>query len=187
MSKKKRSRLDGLQKAASLYCKDPIEKIPGYYEAIASNEPYDLHHVLELTLDGQRARSVDELKRMGMYFKRPYFELVFLPKKEHSRIHNVGINNFGLRTKDKEAARKKQSESSKGHYGWNRGKKWSQQTREKMRLSHLGKQIPEEGIAKLRVIAKQRKDKFHEYKANGGVLSYNCWSSTIWPTVKEVA
>lgn len=110
--------------------------IAGYSEAIASDELYVIHHVLELTLDGEQAHTVDELKRLGMYYKRPYFELVFLPTREHSRIHNTGANNFSFRTRDIENARKKISNALKGHRGWNKGKKWSAETRLKMSLAH---------------------------------------------------
>lgn len=122
---------------AKKYCKDPIEKIPGYAEAMNSSEVYVIHHVLELTMDGDRANTVEDLIRMGMYYDRPYFELVFLPTREHSRIHNKGKNNFSFRVKDKEAARRKQSQSLMGHRGWNKGKKWSEETRRKMSLAHL--------------------------------------------------
>ena len=121
---------------AKKYCKDPIEKIPGYKEAMESDEVYVIHHILELTMDGDRANTVEDLIRMGMYYDRPYFELVFLPTREHSRIHNQGKNNFVFRVRDKETARRNLSLSLKGHYGWNKGKKWSEETRRKMSLAH---------------------------------------------------
>lgn len=181
MSKKNRDRLDGLRRSALRFCKDSIEKIPGYLDAVNSSEPYDLHHVLELTMDGAIARTVDELKRMGMYFKRPYFELIFLPKREHSRIHNMGVNNFSFRIKDKGTARRKQSEAQMGHRGWNRGKTWSEQTRRLMREAHMGLKPTDETRRKLNVIGKLRATEYHIYKDNGGEFNYNLWSSKIWP------
>jgi hypothetical protein len=69
------------------YCRDPIEKIKGYEEAISSPEMYDCHHVLELTLDGQFAHHPEELERMGMYWNRPAYELEFLKHSEHQKMH----------------------------------------------------------------------------------------------------
>lgn len=172
---------------AKKYCKDPIEKIPGYKEAMESDEVYVIHHILELTMDGDRANTVEDLIRMGMYYDRPYFELLFLPTREHSRLHNKGKNNFSFRTKDKEAARKKQSLSLTGHRGWNRGKTWSNETKEKMRQSHKGLKHSPESRMKIAELNRKRRDKFLEYKASGGSLSFNSWSSTLWHTVKEVA
>lgn len=70
------------------YCKDDISKIENYEKAVNDNtQMYEIHHRLELTLDGDFAHTVDELKRMDMYFNRPYFELVFLTKAEHTALH----------------------------------------------------------------------------------------------------
>lgn len=171
---------------AKKYCKDPIEKIPGYKEAMESDEVYVIHHILELTMDGDQANTVEDLIRMGMYYDRPYFELVFLPTREHSRLHNKGKNNFCFRTKDKEAARRKISLSLTGHRGWNKGKTWSSETRAKMRKSHLGRQISPEGLTKLRKINGERVSNFRKYKADGGELKYNDWVASIWPSVKGV-
>ena len=74
----------------NMYCKDPLEMIENYQEAIDSNERYELHHRLELTLDGQFAHGHEELKRLGMYWHRPYFELIFLKSSDHRRLHNLG-------------------------------------------------------------------------------------------------
>lgn len=178
---------DGQFRMARRYCKDPIEMIAGYNEAVASDELYVIHHVLELTLDGEQAHTVDELKRLDMYYKRPYFELVFLPTREHSRIHNTGTNNFSFKTRDIESARKNLSNALKGHRGWNRGKTWSSETKEKMCQSHKGLKHSPESRMKIAELNRKRRDKFLEYKASGGTLSFNSWSSTLWHTVKEVA
>lgn len=73
----------------SSYCrKGEMDKIENYDKAIADKENmWVCHHRLELTLDGEYAHSQDDLIRMGMYWHRPYFELIFLPKGEHQRLH----------------------------------------------------------------------------------------------------
>lgn len=68
------------------YCKE-YWKIENYELAISSSEKWELHHRLELTLDGEYAHNYNELKRLGMYFNRPYFELIFLPRLEHQNLH----------------------------------------------------------------------------------------------------
>ena len=69
------------------YCKDDIRLIPGFNEALLDNKQYECHHCLELTLDGHHARTSEELKRMNMYYKRPYFELKIIEKSEHIAMH----------------------------------------------------------------------------------------------------
>lgn len=68
------------------YCKE-YWKIENYDEAVNSDEVYECHHRLELTLDGEYAHSIKDLKRFKMYYHRPYFELIFLKVKEHARLH----------------------------------------------------------------------------------------------------
>lgn len=47
-----------------------------------------LHHRLELTFDGHNAASCADLKRMKMYWRRPYFELIYLRLADHTAMHN---------------------------------------------------------------------------------------------------
>lgn len=49
---------------------------------------WDIHHRLELTLDGQNAASYTDLKRLKMYWRRPYFELIYLRRADHIAMHN---------------------------------------------------------------------------------------------------
>lgn len=72
-----RKNLEGLRK----YCSEPIENIEGYDEAISSPLKYDCHHILETEY------TVDELKRMNMYFNRPASELKFMSHSEHMSLH----------------------------------------------------------------------------------------------------
>ena len=106
------------EKCAKSYCKDDIAKIENYDKAINdTTQTWELHHTLELTLDGEFAHTQEELKRLGMYYHRPYFELIFLTKSEHSRLHSrlnkKGNQNMkGHRHSDE--TRQKMSEAKKG-------------------------------------------------------------------------
>ena len=62
------------ERSAHLFCKDDISKIENY--ELAKNDTsqtWDIHHRLELTLDGEFAHTSEELKRLCMYYNRPYF------------------------------------------------------------------------------------------------------------------
>lgn len=90
-----------------LYCKE-YYKVENYELAINDNESiWELHHRLELTLDGKYAHNVNELKRLGMYFNRPYFELIFLRRDEHRALH--------LKARERSLTNVKISNTLKGH------------------------------------------------------------------------
>lgn len=62
--------------------------IENYEQAKADNfNNWVCHHRLEISLDGDVVHSADSLKRMDMYYNRPYFELIYLTRSEHQRIH----------------------------------------------------------------------------------------------------
>jgi hypothetical protein len=62
--------------------------IENYELAKADNfKGWMLHHRLECNLDGSYAHSAEELKRLGMYYNRPYYELIYLTNAEHSKLH----------------------------------------------------------------------------------------------------
>ena len=66
-----------------------IFKVENFYEAINDDsQVWHLHHRLELTLEGEFAHSAAELKRLGMYYDRPYFELIFLKDSVHRSLHH---------------------------------------------------------------------------------------------------
>lgn len=71
------------------YCRrDEESKIENYELAKADNfKGWDIHHRLELTLDGEYAHTPEELKRMNMYYNRPYYELIFLTRADHNKLH----------------------------------------------------------------------------------------------------
>lgn len=124
------------------YCKE-YERIENYELAKADNfKGWDLHHRLELTLDGEFAHTWKELDRLGMYWDRPYFELIFIPRGEHTRIHNNAGNKYtNERNKNVSNSIKKWNKSRDitgsnnpmfGKVPWNKGKHLSLETRRKI-------------------------------------------------------
>lgn len=69
------------------YCREPIENIRGYREAVESDGIFDCHHINELTF------TKDELKKMNMYYNRPASELVIMTHSDHSRWHHKWNGN----------------------------------------------------------------------------------------------
>lgn len=124
---------------AKKYCRDDISKIENYEEAKAdTTQTWACHHRLGLTLDGEFAHSKDELKRLGMYLDRPYFELQFLPPSEHKSLHRAGKPGFP----HSDETKKKLSEAHKG-------KTKSEQTKRKMSESQKGKTLSDETKQKM--------------------------------------
>lgn len=98
--------------------KGELEKIENYDKALADKtQTWICHHRLEVTLDGEFAHTPEELQRMGMYFNRPYFELIFLTRAEHNKLHKQGIS---LSTE----AKKNISEGHKNKHHSDFGKKY---------------------------------------------------------------
>lgn len=131
---------------AKQYCKDDISKIENYDKAIADKtKTWVCHHRLELTLDGEFAHTPKELIRMNMYYKRPYFELIFLTRTEHEALHK-GTEEFKQKNskshkgiKPTKETKRKISESLKEH-------PVSEETKQKMSESLKGKSPGNKGI-----------------------------------------
>ena len=70
------------------YCREDLSLIENYEEAVKSKEPYHCHHRYELN-DGI-VLSVNDLKNMGLYYKRPASELIFLKRIDHKHLHTIG-------------------------------------------------------------------------------------------------
>ena len=145
---------------AHKYCRDDLSKIENYDKAIAdTSQTWVIHHRLELTLDGEFALSVDQLKMHDMYYNRPYYELIFLTPTEHRRLHMEGKpltdehrRNISEAKKGKqrsEDTRRKLSEALKG-------RTLSEDTRRKMSEAHKGKHHSEETRRKLSESTKRR-------------------------------
>lgn len=47
-----------------------------------------LHHRLEFDLEGNEIHTPKSLKKLKMYYKRPYFELIYMTRHDHQILHN---------------------------------------------------------------------------------------------------
>lgn len=122
---------------AHKFCKDDISKIENYEQALNdTTQTWDCHHRLELTLDGEFAHSREDLIRLGMYCNRPYFELIFLTRSEHLRLHHKGKNNSFYGKQHSEETRLKMSKALKGKNHPLYGRHHTPETIQKMRESH---------------------------------------------------
>ena len=139
------------ERKARRYCRDDLSKIENYDKAIAdTTQTWDLHHRLELTLDGDFALTREQLKMHDMYYHRPYYELIFLTHSEHRRLHMKNMS---------EEHRRKMSEALKGKSAWNKGKKCKPITEEHARKMHeawKGKHHTEESRRKMSEAQKGR-------------------------------
>ena len=119
---------------AKKFCKDDISRIENYEKAIADmTQTWDLHHRLELTLDVEFALTKKQLKMHDMYYNRPYYELIFLTRSEHRRLHGINMSD---------ETRRKLSEAKKGLT-------FSEEHRRKMSESHKGKVLSDETRKKM--------------------------------------
>ena len=104
------------------YCSYGFEQIENYQQAAADGfKGWCIHHRLEFTVDGNLAHTSDSLKRLGMYYHRPYFELVFMTVKDHRKLHNTDSQRRGTLFK-----------GSTGHTGH----RHTEEAKRKMRESH---------------------------------------------------
>ena len=75
---------------AKKYCSEDISIIENYELAVNdTTQTWDCHHRGEILPCGRF--SIDDLKKFGLYYKRPASELIFLTKAEHTRLHNICV------------------------------------------------------------------------------------------------
>lgn len=173
------------------YCKDDISKIENYELAKADNfKGWHIHHRLELTLDGEFAHTPEDLKRMGMYYNRPYFELIFLTKSEHQRIHaqnrsNSSLNkmksSLSLRTGElnnfygkhhSDDTKQKISKANRGRKRTNEFKELQSSLKKGKPLSTVNRLNKAKAQAEIGV-------KWQQYKSSGGIMTYNEFRASI--------
>lgn len=110
---------------AYAYCKEDISKIENYKLAIEDkSQTWVVHHRDEVKIlpSGIKVfRSKEELMEIGRYYNCPANELIFMTRKEHASLHNKGVHK---------------SDEHKNKIGKsNKGKIYSNETREKMSLA----------------------------------------------------
>ncbi len=136
------------------YCRDWTE-IENYEKAITDKENmWVCHHRWE-TNDPERPCTKAELIEAGHYYNVPAFDLIFLTKSEHAKIHKLS----SFRGKHlSEEYKKSLSEAQKG-------KHHSEETKKKMSESHKGKEIwnkGKKGFLKGRKLSEETKLKMSE-------------------------
>ena len=142
------------------YCRDDISKIENYDKAIAdTSQTWVIHHRLELTLDGEFALTPEQLKMHDMYYSRPYYELIFLTRTDHIKLHNSSrtlttdikskISKSLTGKSLSEEHRRKIAESLKGDNNPFYGKHHSVDTRRKWSEIRKGRTLSEEHRRKI--------------------------------------
>ena len=119
--------------SARQYCRDDISKIENYNKAVNDlTQTWNLHHRLELTLDGEFALSTEQLKMHDMYYNRPYYELIFLTRTEHAKLHMKGKNHPLYGKHHSEETKRKMSEAKKCENNPLYSKHLSEETKKKI-------------------------------------------------------
>ena len=139
---------------AKSYCKDDISLIENYDKAIADKDNiWDCHHRREIETSRKK------LIEIGEYFNRPASELIFLTKPEHKALHNTLLfkgNKIWLGKHHSEEAKRKMSEKHKGKTTWNKGKKMSEEAKQKMAAAKIGKHHSDETKRKMSAVRRGR-------------------------------
>ena len=79
------------EKYAKSFCCEDISLIENYDKAIAdTTQTWHCHHRGEVLPCGRF--SVDDLKKFGLYYKRPASELIFLTPFAHLKLHKGGVH-----------------------------------------------------------------------------------------------
>ena len=82
------------EKYAKSYCSEDISLIENYHEAISDEERrWEIHHRIECDENGLTLFTKKQLIEMGLYFKRPASELMFVTRSMHSKLHREQMEN----------------------------------------------------------------------------------------------
>lgn len=82
---------------AAEFCTEPdkievTEKALSLYKSAKSEKELKgkivCHHRLSITLDGEQVHKIADLNRLGMYYNRPYFELIIMTIQDFCKIEN---------------------------------------------------------------------------------------------------
>ena len=84
------------EKMAKRYCSEDISLIENYKEAISDEKKmWDIHHRKECDENGRTLFTHKQLIELGLYFKRPASELVFVTRSMHWKLHREKMVNVG--------------------------------------------------------------------------------------------
>ena len=84
------------EKCAKSYCSEEISLIENYQQAISDEEKmWDIHHRRECDSEGRTLFTKKQLKEIGLYFKRPAEELIFVTRSMHKKMHREQMGNGG--------------------------------------------------------------------------------------------
>lgn len=73
---------------AKWYCSEDISLIENYHKAISDQtRMWEIHHRRECDENGRTLFTKKQLIEMGLYFKRPASELVFVTRSMHWKLH----------------------------------------------------------------------------------------------------
>ena len=73
---------------AKRFCSEDISLIENYHQAISDEKRmWDIHHRRECDSEGRTLFTKKQLKEMGLYFKRPASELIFVTRSMHWKLH----------------------------------------------------------------------------------------------------
>lgn len=87
------------KKNAKSFCSEDISLIENYNEAFSDEERvWDIHHRRECDENGRTLFTHKQLKEMGLYFKRPASELIFVTRSMHCKLHREIYSNGGKKT-----------------------------------------------------------------------------------------
>lgn len=109
----------------SKYCCGEISDIENYEAAMNdTSKVWHCHHRNEI--QGESRYSAIDLMDMGLYWRRPPQELIFLTPREHRSLHNIHTDS----TKQKISAK-------------NKGRKWSEESKKRFSESRIGQMCGE--------------------------------------------
>lgn len=123
-----------------LYCEGDFTKIENFREAMDdASQVWEIHHRKETDENLSRNKLIE----LGLYYKRPADELIFLTKAEHSRRHalaKTGLSHVLTKEERSEAAKKaSETRRKNGYEAWNKGIPMSDEQKAKVSASRKGK------------------------------------------------
>ena len=81
---------------AKRYCSEDVSLIENYHQAISDEErTWDIHHRRECDSEGRTLFTGKQLIDMGLYFKRPASELIFVTRSMHRKLHREMCSKGG--------------------------------------------------------------------------------------------